>query len=117
MRKRTDMIRGLLWGGILGFAYATMAGFFVGRPVIAPIVLWPLMAIEYFQIWGWDHSSYSYFVMIVGYAMLGGLIGLVADSIRRKDSAPGRCQACDYDLTGNVSGVCPECGTKVIFDN
>jgi uncharacterized paraquat-inducible protein A len=21
-----------------------------------------------------------------------------------------RCQRCDYDLTGNVSGVCPECG-------
>ena len=23
------------------------------------------------------------------------------------------CQKCDYDLTGNVSGVCPECGTKI----
>ena len=23
----------------------------------------------------------------------------------------GRCQKCGYDLTGNVSGVCPECGT------
>jgi hypothetical protein len=25
-------------------------------------------------------------------------------------AARGRCQACGYDLTGNVSGVCPECG-------
>jgi hypothetical protein len=23
---------------------------------------------------------------------------------------PGLCRACGYDLTGNVSGVCPECG-------
>lgn len=23
---------------------------------------------------------------------------------------PGHCQRCGYDLTGNVSGVCPECG-------
>ena len=23
------------------------------------------------------------------------------------------CVACGYDLTGNVSGVCPECGTPV----
>ena len=23
---------------------------------------------------------------------------------------PGHCQKCGYDLTGNVSGVCPECG-------
>ena len=25
----------------------------------------------------------------------------------------GRCRQCDYDLTGNTSGVCPECGTAV----
>ncbi len=25
----------------------------------------------------------------------------------------GHCQQCDYNLTGNVSGVCPECGTPV----
>lgn len=23
------------------------------------------------------------------------------------------CEECSYDLTGNVSGVCPECGTKI----
>ena len=23
---------------------------------------------------------------------------------------PGHCRSCGYDLTGNVSGVCPECG-------
>lgn len=26
---------------------------------------------------------------------------------------PGHCVQCDYDLTGNESGVCPECGTAV----
>jgi len=25
-----------------------------------------------------------------------------------------RCAKCGYDLTGNVSGVCPECGTAVL---
>ncbi len=25
----------------------------------------------------------------------------------------GECQSCRYDLTGNTSGVCPECGTAV----
>jgi hypothetical protein len=24
----------------------------------------------------------------------------------------GRCIRCGYDLTGNVSGVCPECGAR-----
>lgn len=26
---------------------------------------------------------------------------------------PGHCQRCAYDLMGNVSGVCPECGRRV----
>ena len=26
---------------------------------------------------------------------------------------PGHCQACGYNLTGNESGVCPECATSV----
>ncbi len=27
--------------------------------------------------------------------------------------APGHCHRCGYDLTGNVSGACPECGAPV----
>lgn len=26
---------------------------------------------------------------------------------------PDHCQTCGYNLTGNESGVCPECGTRV----
>jgi hypothetical protein len=33
----------------------------------------------------------------------------LAQQSRRK----GHCLVCNYDLTGNVSGTCPECGTKV----
>jgi hypothetical protein len=29
----------------------------------------------------------------------------------RRRIPPGHCQRCDYNLTGNVSGRCPECGT------
>jgi hypothetical protein len=41
-----------------------------------------------------------------------------ASSFRRDRRRRGRairngCLACGYDLTGNVSGVCPECGTGV----
>jgi len=25
----------------------------------------------------------------------------------------GHCKNCDYNLTGNESGVCPECGTEI----
>lgn len=26
---------------------------------------------------------------------------------------PGHCPVCRYDLTGNTSGICPECGTPI----
>ena len=32
---------------------------------------------------------------------------------RDRRAPPGHCQHCGYDLTGNVSGVCPECGEKI----
>jgi hypothetical protein len=32
---------------------------------------------------------------------------------RRRRRRRGVCVTCGYDLTGNVSGVCPECGTAV----
>ncbi|MDB5354049.1 MAG: hypothetical protein JWN24_502 [Phycisphaerales bacterium] len=31
----------------------------------------------------------------------------------RRRLAEGQCLLCGYDLTGNVSGVCPECGRSV----
>jgi hypothetical protein len=31
--------------------------------------------------------------------------------LRAERLAKGQCLACGYDLTGNVSGVRPECGT------
>jgi hypothetical protein len=35
---------------------------------------------------------------------------------RRTRGARGQCLECSYDLTGNVSGRCPECGTWVKDD-
>ncbi len=31
----------------------------------------------------------------------------------RRRYSPGHCRSCGYNLTGNESGVCPECGLKV----
>jgi hypothetical protein len=47
------------------------------------------------------------------YSALGGLvIGLLAViyPVRRSPRRSDRCATCNYDLTGNISGICPECG-------
>ena len=42
-----------------------------------------------------------------------GLIPVLRIARRaRRTGRFGRCRLCDYDLHGNVSGICPECGTK-----
>ncbi|MCB9850952.1 MAG: hypothetical protein H6817_09650 [Phycisphaerales bacterium] len=45
------------------------------------------------------------------YAFPGAvLVGVIAHLVWRKRRISGRCTQCGYDLTGNTSGVCPECG-------
>jgi len=44
-----------------------------------------------------------------------GMLGIFANRAgRRKRPQPGHCAQCGYNLTGNVSGICPECGTKIV---
>ena len=52
------------------------------------------------------------YVFVGGSLILRGLFFLVARSID-KTSSGCACRSCAYDLTGNVSGVCPECGTEI----
>ena len=42
---------------------------------------------------------------------IGGVLCLSIVSARCR--RPGHCQSCGYNLKGNLSGVCPECGTGV----
>jgi hypothetical protein len=54
-------------------------------------------------------------VVILGMAVVVGLPAwcwLDHPAARRRDRlAKGQCPHCGYDLTGNVSGACPECGS------
>jgi hypothetical protein len=35
------------------------------------------------------------------------------DHAKKWESARGVCAICSYDLTGNTTGTCPECGTAI----
>jgi len=45
--------------------------------------------------------------------MLAGSGALALWTYLRPALRPGMCRACGYDLTGNISGVCPECGRPI----
>ena len=41
---------------------------------------------------------------------------LARRAIRGRKHERGFCQSCGYNLAGNVSGICPECGTLIPED-
>ncbi len=50
------------------------------------------------------------FILFAAYPTIAFIRGPLRRYRRRRK---GLCIPCGYDLTGNVSGVCPECGTEV----
>ena len=71
---------------------------------------------------GWDHerrletgeTTWGAHVRLAWPASLFGLTALLLAPRRRATGRKreGLCPRCGYDLTGNVSGTCPECGLK-----
>ncbi len=56
-----------------------------------------------FGVWAWGAVS----LLLLPVALCALLW------LRRRRALPGHCQHCGYNLTGNVSGRCPECGQPV----
>jgi len=55
------------------------------------------------------------FLFAIGAASFGYGIMTFLRFLRRGRDVPGRighCSQCDYDLTGNTTGRCPECGMR-----
>src|ERR1043166_9593696 len=57
--------------------------------------------------WGYQGGAYFNCPLWLPIVVVAGP---TAWAFRAKRRAPTGCCSCAYDLTGNVSGVCPECG-------
>jgi len=108
------MIGPMLW---IGLFVATI----VWRSARLPLAHAQL-AVAWLCFLGWLlHPNYSIFWGMFSNDMLfWGVLMVIAswialwiarDSLAAAADDSTRCRACGYDLTGNVSGVCPECGT------
>jgi hypothetical protein len=60
-------------------------------------------------------GAYIYFSLNAGLTVASLIMLVVAALLPlfRRGSRPGGCLTCGYDLTGNVSGTCPECGCAI----
>lgn len=61
------------------------------------------------------YSPGSKHLVVISLGWLFCVLGIVSLTASRLSRRPrrGHCRKCDYDLTGNTSGICPECGTKI----
>ena len=57
-------------------------------------------------------SPYFLLALLTGAVPLFWLVRTIAIT-RRTRRCPLVCRVCGYNLTGNTSGVCPECGTPI----
>ena len=55
--------------------------------------------------------------LVVGFAAYPVLLIAYSLILRFRSRQPGFCRTCSYDLTGNESGTCPECGTAIESDH
>jgi hypothetical protein len=56
--------------------------------------------------------SVPYYAMVGAFAFLP-LLATASWRQRSQRRVLGHCLTCGYDLTANVSGTCPECGTRI----
>jgi|GEM_PF-3343719 len=112
---------------LCGVLFALLIQFFIwlwmesARPSSTPFFI--LMAATTHCGWGL-HSLFGWpkdpdtlghlFVNIVYWSALFSLISWLRFKWRRRGAADEPlCDACGYNLTGNTSGICSECGTVI----
>ncbi len=53
-----------------------------------------------------------FFLFVIGFYVISAILRNRQE--RKKSNSTGYCRKCQYCLRGNVSGICPECGTPII---
>lgn len=82
--------------------------------VVASVV-WSVLFLCYAYIMIGYLGPFFPIAFVVGGAYSFGIALVVGIPyrVRRRKSPPGHCPDCRYNLTGNESGICPECGRPI----
>jgi hypothetical protein len=78
----------------------------------SPPTVWNAIGFGHYS--GVTHSSiwFPYWAAMLATGLGPGV--WVVKRVRRRRPKEGHCVKCGYSLMGNVSGVCPECGARVV---
>lgn len=94
----------VLWGAVIGLATGVGEACVTALGASNPSEFRRVALLHFFQL-GFAWPAF------------GAAVGYIVFNRRRmreeKRRSAGQCGRCGYNLTGNVSGVCPECGGKM----
>lgn len=105
-----------------------VVGFLTRGHIVVFCFYWPFSLGKPFRVTSWDPEGWSmsrpFSVEVPSWADHGldvplwlpfVLVLLPTAFLWHRDPRPlpGHCRKCGYDLTGNESGVCPECGERI----
>ena len=110
----------MLVGVVSMFGYVELFGLFaIGGGLLTVGTNYSHFTAIFWTSYAWDawlwsghvpHLSWQYGV---GLPLWMPAVGFAALAWFTRAMPPGCCAVCGYNLTGNVSGKCPECGTQV----
>lgn len=109
-RIHSPASRGIVGGlAIAMWANAT----FLVVPYLGAYASFPTAGIVWLLTGGQRAGSTYYLTVLASNAIIYPLFAVLLLLNRERQNPPFACRKCAYDLTGNVSGVCPECGMPV----
>ncbi len=74
----------------------------------------PFLTHEWWRASRWSRADGGEDLFVPLWPLVPAMAAYVVVVWRRTRPVPaGACASCRYDLTGNVSGICPECGTPI----
>ncbi len=101
-------------GGIAAGVHAKIQNWQVAAVVSATISTILIQTLLYADLGHLDKFFLIGLVVSWFYScVISCLVAIPFQIARRRRPPPNHCQSCGYNLTGNVSGVCPECGESV----
>jgi hypothetical protein len=89
---------------------ALVAGSLLEAVVAVPVHVWVMRQRDCYCLRG-TYTTLVFAGTVLLWAFGPGVVLLFLREKYRRERLIHRCDNCDYDLTGNTSGVCPECGT------
>jgi hypothetical protein len=100
------------WRAVLGF------GYLVASVVYAYLLISLTLASRAMDSNGTSLLSGLYVFSPTGPFVALFILATIPKGSKKLDvDLTRRCEACGYDLTGNVSDVCPDCGSQIPFDS